>query len=276
MTLAAAWCSHEEPNWPTLWMASDSRISDARGTVIDEGIKLYEVPVICRRPGPSGLFDTPYFASAIGMVGAGGSLVYQHVYGTVVPILSNLIHPEGAVPSTAELASLLDRVTTMYVRSLGRVRPADAMRITLIVGGQTPGQAPEAYQLRPQVGDDGLVEYPPESLALGPEDVHFIGSRLDDAQQLLDDLVERDEPGASRHRAALNVIRALIDDPEAPTIGGEVQLGHTVGWAFRRVASVVADKNAPPKARMLLNSIDLDDLGSVGPCAIGLQGMISP
>src|SRR5689334_10826500 len=81
-------------------------------------------PSVCRRPGPGGFFDTPYFASAIGMVGAGGSLVYQHVYGTVVPILSNLIHPEGAVPSTAELASVVDRVTTTYVRSLGRVRPA--------------------------------------------------------------------------------------------------------------------------------------------------------
>jgi hypothetical protein len=33
-------------------MASDSRISDARGAVIDEGIKLYEVPVACRRGRP--------------------------------------------------------------------------------------------------------------------------------------------------------------------------------------------------------------------------------
>jgi hypothetical protein len=276
MTLAAVWCSYETPGSPTLWMASDSRISDARGRVIDEGIKLYEVPVVCRRPNATGFFDVPYIASAIGMVGAGGSLVYQHVYGTLVPVLGNLIHPEGAVPSTQDLASVVDRVTTTYVRSLGQVRPDEAMRITILVGGQTPGRPPEAYRLAPRIGAEGMVEYPPESLTLSPTDVHFIGSHIDQAQALWEEFVERDEPGASRHRAALNVIRALIDDPQAETIGGEVQIGHLVGPAFRRVASVVPVPDGAPEARMLLNSIDLADLQPVGPCAIGLQGMISP
>jgi hypothetical protein len=121
-----------------------------------------------------------------------------------------------------------------------------------------------------------MVEYPPVSLSLGPHDVHFIGSRVDHARALWERLVTRDEPGASRHRAALNVVRSLIDDPGAETIGGEVQIGHMVGWAFRRVASVVPVPGQAPRARMLLNSIDLEDLQPVGPCAIGLQGMISP
>jgi len=41
MTLAAVWCSYETPQAPTLWMASDSRIGDAHGALIDEGIKLF-------------------------------------------------------------------------------------------------------------------------------------------------------------------------------------------------------------------------------------------
>ena len=71
MTLAAVWCSYEDPEAPCLWMASDSRISDGLGTLIDEGIKLYEVPVVCRQPGTAGFFDRLSFATAIGMVGAG-------------------------------------------------------------------------------------------------------------------------------------------------------------------------------------------------------------
>jgi hypothetical protein len=275
VTLAATWCSYERPESPTLWMATDSRISDATGKVIDEGIKLYEVPVVCREPGPRAFFDTPYFQSSIGMVAAGGSLVYQHVYGTLVPVLGNLVHPTRAVPSTTDLAEYVSRVTTTYVRSLGHVRPEEARRITIIVGGRTPGLDPEAYHLQPRLDDEGMIEYPPEPLSLGAGDVRFIGTRVEDAKALHDAYVERDRPGASRHRAALNVIRTLIEDPEAPTIGGEVQIGFTVGHSFRRATSVVADRKGA-QARMLLNSIDLDSLGPVGPCAPGLVGMISP
>jgi hypothetical protein len=276
MTLAAAWCTYENPESPTLWMASDSRISDAQGMVIDEGIKLYEVPIICWRPGTSGFFDTPHFVSAVGVIGAGGSLVFQHVYGTLVAVLGNLIHPGGRVPSVEQVAALADRVTTTYVRSLGLARPEDAWRITLIVGGQTPRLAPQAFLLAPEVAGDGIVKYTPAPLDLGPNSVHFIGAEVELAQRLLSDFVQRDEPGASRDRAALNVIRALIDDPNASAIGGEVQIGHMVGSAFRRVASVVSDSERPQRARMLLNSIDLEEIGPVGPCDIGLQGMVSP
>jgi hypothetical protein len=276
MTLASVWCSHERPEAPTLWMASDSRISDGAGTVIDEGIKLYEVPVVCRQPGPDGFFDRPYFATAIGMVGAGGSLVYQHVYGTLVPVLGNLIGNGEGIPSTADLAGLVGRTTATYVRSLGHVRPNEAARITILLGGHTPGKRPEAYRLSPRVGEEGMVEFPAEPLHLGPRDVHFIGAHTDEAYRIHSELVERNEPGASSDRAALNVIRALINDPSARTIGGEVQVGHMAGWAFRRVASCVADPEHRPQARMLLNSIDLDSLGPVGPCALGLQGMVVP
>jgi hypothetical protein len=121
-----------------------------------------------------------------------------------------------------------------------------------------------------------MVEYRPEPLSLGPGAAHFIGAQLEDAQRLYREFVKRDEPGSSRHRAPLNVIRTLIEDPEAPTIGGEVQVGHVVNWAFRRVASCVPDRGHPPRPRMLLNSIDLDALGTVGPCALGLKGMVTP
>ncbi len=276
MTLAAVWANYEVEAAPTLWMATDSRISDDGGRLIDEGIKLYELPYICLRPGESGFFDTPFFASSIGMAAAGGSLVYQHVYGTAVPLLSHLIGTGVAKPSLADVADLLGRITTTYVRSLGQ-RRSDAMRVTILLGGQLPNNRPEAYKLSAELDRDQLVHFPPVPLDLARGSVHFIGDHLNAADVLLTEVAARDQPGAPRERAALNVIRRLIDDPELDTIGGDIQIGYTTSvGGFRRVASVVPDRGNEPKASRLLNSIDVDDLGAVGPCAIGMDGMVAP
>jgi hypothetical protein len=89
-------------------------------------------------------------------------------------------------------------------------------------------------------------------------------------------LIEKDEPGASRDRAALNVIRAFINDPEKPTIGGDIQIGHTVRGTFRRVASVAPGPARSKKSFRRLNSIELDELGLVGECVIGTEAMTTP
>lgn len=54
MTLAAVWCSYENAAAPVLWMASDSRISAEKDRLIDEGVKVFEIPVVCRGAGPDG------------------------------------------------------------------------------------------------------------------------------------------------------------------------------------------------------------------------------
>lgn len=275
MTLVATWCNYENADAPSLWVASDSRISEGESLLIDEGIKVYEVPVVCRVPGPDGFFDQTALATSIGIAGAGSSLVFQHVAGSLIPMLGNLVSSRPGVPSVADLANLVGRVTTVYVRSLGSRRPAGA-RITMIVAGESFAGEAEAYRLFPQVGIDGLVEFPPERLALGHGIVHFIGDRIGEAEARLSEIAARDEPGASCNRAALNVIRGLIDDPDAPSIGGDVQIGFTAGGRFRRVASVTPVPGGAPQAQRKLNSVDLDGLGSVGPWTLGIDGMVSP
>lgn len=99
MTLAAVWCSYETPEVPVLWMASDSRSSAEEGRLIDEGVKIFEIPVVCRSPGPTGFFDQTYLEGTVGLACAGGTLVFQNVYGTLVPMLGSLISPYQAVPS---------------------------------------------------------------------------------------------------------------------------------------------------------------------------------
>lgn len=273
MTLAATWCSYEPPLPPRLWMASDSRISDEAAPLIDEAIKIYEVPIVCRAPGNSGFFDRISFEGAVGLLGAGASLVFQQVYGTVVPLLGNLIQPTDFVPTLEEVAAFIGRVTTIYVRSLGW-RRSDAGRVTIIVGGES-SFGPQAYELAPSLGDQGLVEFIPEPITLGDGIANFIGDRIEEAQDLYRELAARDEPGASRQRAALNVIRRFIDDEGVTSIGGDLQIGYTAAGRFRRVASVTPGSRGPSApARYQLNSFDLDELGPmVGHCRVGIDAI---
>lgn len=275
MTIGAIWLNDEDLHAARLWMATDSRISDREGKLIDEGLKLYELPVLCLRPGASGLFDTPFYSTSIGMACAGSSLIYQHVYGTLVPILGSLIGDGSCIPAVAAFAVLAAAVTSRYVRSLGQ-RRHDSHKVEIVVGGQSPGRPGEAYILSAELDSDGLIQFVPSRLALDAGDVHFIGQHTTEASALLRELQAANEPGAPAKRAALNVIRRFIDDPDKPTIGGEVQIGYTVGTMFRRAATVVPEPGKAPKALSLLNSINLDELPPVGPCRIGIQGMITP
>lgn len=278
MTLAAVWINREEQEVPRLWIATDSRISDARGTLIDQGIKLFEIPVVCSGPAPNGTFTQTVHMTTIGMACAGGTLVYQHVYGTLVPILGNLIGNGQAIPTIAAYAQLAGEIATLYVRSLGSRRPEDNPdRVAFVIGGQNPGVVdPEAYLLQADRDEEGLVVFRPAALALADGDVHFIGQHIDEAQARLAEIQEANQPGAPRDRAALNVIREFIDAPDKPTIGGEVQVGFTVGLPFRQVTSTVPDKGQEPRALQLLNSIDLDEIPAIGPCRPGLMSIITP
>jgi hypothetical protein len=104
----------------------------------------------------------------------------------------------------------------------------------------------------------------------------FLGSATALAFELYEQIAAADQPGASRTRAPLNVIRRLIDDPEQPSIGGDVQVGFTVGSDFHRVRTVRPIPGQEPRAAFWLNAICTDELSQVGPCAIGLMGSVSP
>lgn len=256
-------------------MASDSRISGERDRLIDEGVKVFEIPVVCRGAGPGGYFDQQYYETTVGLACAGGTLIFQNVYGTLVPMLANLISPSRAVPSMADIADLVGRLLTLYVRSLGARRP-DAHQVSIVVGGLDFDGSPVALELRPRIGADGLVEFLPGRVDLAPGKVRFIGDNVEDARERVRELIARDQPGAPRDRAALNVIRAFIDDEAKPTIGGDVQIGHTVRGTFRRVASVAPGPSPSERSLRRLNSIDLDELGPVGQCVIGTEAMTTP
>ena len=100
MTLVAAWLNYESPGSPTLWMASDSRIALQGQTLIDAGVKVYEIPVIVRSPSASGFFEDVALATTIGVGCAGNTLVFQNVCQTLTSAFANLSALHGREPES--------------------------------------------------------------------------------------------------------------------------------------------------------------------------------
>lgn len=276
MSLVVVW-RNEEQEHPSIWIATDSRISGRGGRLLDEGGKLFSLLVVSRRPGDAGFFSVPYFAREVGLACVGGSLIYQHVYACLVPILSNLIGLEGGTPSMEDVAGAVGRVTTKYVVSLGEAAPS-AHRVTLVlVGHCTHDGQQEAFAFGPTFAEDGAFDrFEPSLLDLAEGRAHFFGDCTAEAEAAL--AAERnrveDERNILWHRAPTRVLRAFVDDPARPTIGGDVQLGFVLGTNFTRAVTVAPHIVGQPEACMRLNNIDLAEIGPVGPCQIGLLGMV--
>lgn len=276
MTLTATWIAGD-PGSDQLWMASDSRISDAHGRLIDEGAKLYELPIVSRSPSAAGFFDEQTFGTTVGLLCAGSTLIFQQVYSTLVPTLGNLIGT-NSIPTLEEVAQFVGRMTTLYTRSFGENRPRQA-RVSLVVGGRDPitGKL-AAYELAPDLDSDGLISFNARAVDFEGDQVLFTGDleAIGEATSRLEIIRAAPAPGRPYERAALNVIRELALDERYATVGGDVQIGCTTGSAFRRFATISPLSAGQPAAQMKLNDIDLEALGNVGPCAVGISGMISP
>jgi hypothetical protein len=87
-------------------MASDSRLSDPEGILIDQGVKISEIPLICRSAVPeTGFFTNVYFANTLALGCLGGSLIYQQIQANLLPLLRNLIGLLNSVPSVGQSLS---------------------------------------------------------------------------------------------------------------------------------------------------------------------------
>jgi hypothetical protein len=275
MTLVAAWLNHESAGHPSFWLAADSRIALQGQTLIDAGVKVYEIPVVVRSPGESGFFDNVSLATTVGIGCAGHTLVFQNVTQTLISAFANLSGVPGQHPSMFDLASFAAAVTTEVVSQLAELRP-DAHGVSLIVGGVDPvlGTA-MAYSVTPAFSSDAYPIFEGFNVELCDLETaaHFVGDHVSDAKSRLAELVQQSTHPIGRERAPLHVIREFITDPGKPTIGGSLELGFTMGPRFHRVATLEPVVWGQPEAQLLLNGFRIDD-NHVGPCAVGIMGMV--
>jgi hypothetical protein len=274
MSLVAVWRSVETDSEPSrLWMAADSRITDRTGTLLNEGCKLFSLPIRCRQPTPEGSYSLEYYSTTIGMACVGGSLTYHNVYGTLVPLLTNLICDQADVPCMAYMGILAARITSAYVQSLWQARGEEALQVELVFGGYCGVHSQlEAYRIVPAESVEPLGKFRSSGLDMTGDDVYFFGAHLNEAHSAFAEFRAGSEHPVSRILAPLRVIRFFVNSSRFATIGGDVQVGFTMGRRFERVASVQPEVDGHPAAVMRVNNIDLNRLGGVGPCRIGIMG----
>src|SRR5690348_11601459 len=106
MTAIAIWRNDEIAGNPSLWATADSLVSGPqKEQLIGDAVKIFPLPIICRRPGPTGFFSEPYFVHTLGYCFAGSTLMGQNSYLGLTPLLSNIISTNSYLPSMRDIAS---------------------------------------------------------------------------------------------------------------------------------------------------------------------------
>lgn len=176
MWLVAVWLNEEEQP-PRIWVVSDSRITGELGVLLDEGGKLFTLPVICRKPDDGGFFSVPYFTQQIGVACVGGTQIYQQVYTCAIPILSNLIGMDGNNPGLEHIAATVARITTRYVSSLhdrGYAKPY-VVKLVLVGYCAVHGQL-EAYVVGPVFEQQVFARFEAQPMVLNASDPQFLAT----------------------------------------------------------------------------------------------------
>jgi hypothetical protein len=107
MTAIVIWLNNENPANPSLWIASDSRVSKHDSTLIDDAVKIFALPIVCRSPGKEGFFSQISYFHTYGYCFAGSTLLGQNTFLALIPLLSNLVTVERYIPQMSDVADFI-------------------------------------------------------------------------------------------------------------------------------------------------------------------------
>lgn len=240
MTAIAIWRNDEVDGNPSLWAAADSRVSGANGNLlIADAVKIFSLPIICRRPGSTGFFSEVYFVHTLGYCFAGSTLMGQNAYLGIAPLLSNIMSATSYIPSIEDIARQILAYLNVSFEEYRRVAGQQSLFEVAIFGYCHVTQKLEIFHFRPRLVHD-LYEIALEAHQdLKTNDFVYLG---DDKASLQAEITNafNDEalPGRPASRAPRFVIQDRIVNDESPTIGGDLQLGIADKFGLRPFALV--------------------------------------
>ena len=239
MTAITIWCNHEVKNNPTLWVAADSRVSGVSNSVlIEDGAKIFSLPVVCRAPGSEGFFSEVSYAHSYGYCFAGSTLMGQNAYLGLVPLLGNLISVHGYVPSITDVGKYVHS----YLRHTFddykfRVSQKAFFEVALF-GYCCHSKTLSAFHFYPQLDEEGIYTMVcSEYLNMKDRSFIYLGDEKTQInERLMVALAGASVPGRPISRIPRHVIQDCIDDESFPSIGGDIQLGIADVFGFRLYA----------------------------------------
>lgn len=276
MTAIAIW-RFDEPNTPPfIWAAGDSRISGGGLPLIDDGVKLFSLPVACY--GPTGVLGPIIHTHSIGYSFAGHTLMGQNAYLALVPLLTNLmIVVPNQLPTFNDIASFVCNYLKRTFADFSLVAAGHAMFEVSLFGFCCVTQQLCVCHLRPTRNETTGI-YDVVTVSNAPMEHGDILCLGDKSQQIREEALagfaDPAQPGSSPGRVPTRVIERYIADQTCPTIAGRLQLGIADRSGFRGMSIVRPLVVGQPEAEMTyLGRRVWEDLNSVGPAIIALPGM---
>ncbi len=273
MTIAAVW--YEEAD-KCIWVAADTRISrpSAHGGAFvstDSGAKIHALPVICRPiPTTENFEPSSFFETAYGFVFAGSVTAATMTLATASTFTQSLQSYAGKLPPRLEeIARFVSQIGFRFSAEISQNNGAGAGDFEAAVFGKCPWSNKfEIFVFRCRSIASEQKFSTVENM-LAPT---VLGSPA--AKGEFDRELMQLRKAGEACRLSKAAISQLLRGSSLLEVGGALSLGQASAQGFRLFWHPEPIVEGKPQARRAFNGIDLDMLGPVGPCIVGLAGMV--
>jgi hypothetical protein len=278
MTAIAIWFNNENPENPSLWVASDSRVSkNKNSTLIDDAAKVFTLPVVCRFPGEDGFFSQVGYYHTYGYCFAGSTLLGQNTFLALMPLLSNLAAAQPYVPDMAHVAHFILKYLHRAFDDYKVIACESAAVEIALFGWCHATQKQHIFHYYPGKDDNGIyVIKCTDHTDLNKKSFVYLGDHRSDLTQKIQKAFDGDnEPGRLLSRIPRYIIEEHIQNSEFATIGGDLQLGIADQFGFRPRSILKLSVPGKPEAYLSYLGYELhQDIQNVGYAFVDMDGMV--
>lgn len=275
MTAIAIWFNNEIPGNPSLWVASDSRVSkNKNSSLIDDAAKVFTLPVVCRFPGKDGFFSEIGYDHTYGYCFAGSTLLGQNTFLVLMPLLKNLAAGQPYVPKMADVANFILNYLRRAYDNYKVIACDNSAVEAALFGWCHVTKKHHIFHYHRDTDNNGYyVIKCTEYTDLCEKSFLYLGDHSTEMKQKIQQAFDGDsDPGKSR--IPRKIIEEHIQNSEYKTIGGDLQLGIADQFGFQPYCIVKPRLLGQPEAYLSYLGHELyQDIQNVGCSFVSLPGM---
>lgn len=234
MTLAAVW--KFGPN--RIHAIADTRISGGTGVLTDHGPKILPLTMVCRKPGPSGFFDTEPYRADFGFAFSGSTLTALSAHALANILCGNLIgEPDASPPSMDEIAYATATVAHQYMSEIGQLGGVGSLFRAVLFGHCPRTGQSLAFQLNPSTAT-GSLSLNIEKHLLDESNVVIIGDKTEILRERIETIRATASHPIVEADAPMRALKGLINEGSIASVGGAIQQAWATPFKLEIVATI--------------------------------------